>query len=29
MCARADDGTYRLPDRIPAFPLSVSLRARR
>jgi len=29
MCVRAGDGTYRLPDHIPAFPLSVSLRARK
>jgi SAM-dependent methyltransferase len=29
MCVRGEDGTYRLPDHIPAFPLSVSLRARK
>jgi SAM-dependent methyltransferase len=29
MCVRGTDGLYRLPDGIPAFPLSVSLRARR
>src|SRR5204863_2802900 len=29
MCVRAEDGTLRLPDSVPAFPLSVSLRARK
>jgi len=26
---RGEDGMWRLPDAIPAFPLSVSLRARK
>lgn len=29
MCVRGEDGLWRLPDRIPAFPLSLSLRARK
>src|SRR6266404_5074296 len=29
MCVRGEDGMWRLPDTIPAFPLSVSLRARK
>jgi SAM-dependent methyltransferase len=29
ICVRAQDGMYRLPNHIPAFPLSVSLRARK
>src|SRR5260370_729289 len=29
MCVRAEGGMWRLPDDIPAFPLSVSLRARK
>jgi hypothetical protein len=29
MCVRGDDGMWRLPDYIPAFPLSLSLRARK
>jgi hypothetical protein len=29
MCVPAGDGLYRLPDQIPAFPLAVSLRARK
>jgi SAM-dependent methyltransferase len=29
MCARSTGGMWRLPDHIPAFPLSVSLRARK
>src|SRR6266581_1087438 len=29
MCVRSEDGMWRLPDNIPAFPLSVSLRARK
>jgi SAM-dependent methyltransferase len=29
MCVRGKDGLWRLPDRIPAFPLSVALRARK
>jgi SAM-dependent methyltransferase len=29
MCVRGDDGLWYLPDRIPAFPLSLSLRARK
>jgi SAM-dependent methyltransferase len=28
MCVRGEDGMWRLPDSVPAFPLSVSLRAR-
>jgi hypothetical protein len=27
MCVRGGDGMWRLPDHIPTFPLSVSLRA--
>ena len=29
MCVRGSDGMWRLPEQIPAFPLSLSLRARR
>src|SRR5438445_225371 len=29
MCVRGEGGMWRLPDGIPAFPLSVSLRARK
>ena len=29
MCVRGEDGMWRLPDTVPAFPLSVSLRARK
>jgi len=29
MCVRGEAGMWRLPDDIPAFPLSVSLRARK
>jgi SAM-dependent methyltransferase len=29
MCVKSDDGMWRLPDAIPAFPLSFSLRARK
>jgi SAM-dependent methyltransferase len=29
MCVRGKDGLWHLPDRIPAFPLAVSLRARK
>jgi SAM-dependent methyltransferase len=29
MCVRGEDGMWRLPNDIPAFPLSVSLRARK
>jgi hypothetical protein len=29
MCVRGSDGMWRLPDHIPTFPLSVSLRARK
>lgn len=29
MCMRGEDGLWRLPDGIPAFPLSLSLRARK
>jgi SAM-dependent methyltransferase len=29
MCGRGEDGLWRLPDRVPAFPLSLSLRARK
>ena len=29
MCVRGEDGMWRLPDSVPAFPLSVSLRARK
>jgi SAM-dependent methyltransferase len=29
MCVRGGDGLWRLPDSVPAFPLSLSLRARR
>ncbi len=29
MCVRGEDGMWRLPDSVPAFPLSISLRARK
>jgi SAM-dependent methyltransferase len=29
MCVRGEDGMWRLPDNVPRFPLSVSLRARK
>ena len=29
MCVRGEDGMWRLPDGVSAFPLSVSLRARK
>jgi SAM-dependent methyltransferase len=29
MCVKGEDGLWRLPDAIPSFPLSVSLRARK
>lgn len=29
MCVPAEDGMYRLPDHVPAFPLAYSLRARK
>lgn len=29
MCVRGEDGLWHLPDRVPALPLSLSLRARK
>jgi hypothetical protein len=29
MCGRGEDGLWRLPERVPGLPLSLSLRARK